>query len=55
MEFLVCLEFFDVEKVWFKVDLNSILGMVEKFNDFDVEGVELLVYFNDVINCMCED
>ena len=55
LELLARLELSDAEKVRLKADLNSILGMVEKLNDLDVEGVEPLVYLNDAINRMRED
>jgi len=55
LELLARLELSDAEKVRLKADLNNILGMVEKLNDLDVEGVEPLVYLNDAINRMRED
>lgn len=55
LELLARLELSDAEKVRLKADLNNILGMVEKLNDLDVDGVEPLVYLNDAINRMRED
>lgn len=50
LELLARLQLSDAEKDQLKTDLNSILAMVEKLNDLDVEGVEPLVYLNEALN-----
>ncbi len=50
LELLARLRLSDAEKDRLKTDLNSILAMVEKLNDLDVDNVEPLVYLNEALN-----
>lgn len=50
LELLARLQLSDAEKDRLKTDLNSILAMVEKLNDLDVDDVEPLVYLNEALN-----
>lgn len=49
------LEFEAEEKVAIKEDLTKILSFMEQLNEVDTEGVEPLVYVNEVENIFRED
>lgn len=55
LENLARLQLSTTEKEGLKTDLTNILGMVEKLQELDVEGVEPLVYLNEAINRPRED
>jgi aspartyl-tRNA(Asn)/glutamyl-tRNA(Gln) amidotransferase subunit C len=43
------------EKQEMIMDMNKILGFMDKLNEVDTTGVEPLVYMTDNVNCFRED
>jgi len=50
LEELARLELSDAEREALRADLNEILAMVEKLDELDLEGVEPLLYVNEVLH-----
>ncbi len=55
LETLARLELSDAERDKLQGSLNDILGMVEKLNELDTEGVTPLVYINEDVNVLRAD
>lgn len=49
------LEFDEAGKKEMIVDLNRILGFIDKLNELDTENVEPLIYMNDEVNSFRDD
>jgi aspartyl-tRNA(Asn)/glutamyl-tRNA(Gln) amidotransferase subunit C len=52
---LARLKFSDEEKAELKVDLERMIGFVEKLKEVDTTGVEPLLHITDAINVLRED
>ena len=52
---LAKLEFDEKGKENIKKDLQNILGLCEKLNEIDTEGIEPLIYMTDTVNNVRED
>jgi aspartyl-tRNA(Asn)/glutamyl-tRNA(Gln) amidotransferase subunit C len=52
---LARLEFSDEEKKELKVDLESMIGFVEKLKEVDTTGVEPLLHITDAVNILRDD
>jgi aspartyl-tRNA(Asn)/glutamyl-tRNA(Gln) amidotransferase subunit C len=52
---LACLEFDEAGKQEIKMDLQKMIGFVEKLNELDLRGVEPLLYMGEETNVLRED
>lgn len=53
--YLVCIQVDDVDILVIFECLFLILGMIEQLQVVFIDGIELMVYFIDVVQCLCED
>ncbi len=49
------LRFSEAEKAAIKMDLQQMIGFVEKLNELNLEGVEPLLHMSDEVNVLRED
>lgn len=52
---LARLRFADNEKEEIKLDLQKIIGFIEKLNELDTSGIEPLLHMSDNVNVLRED